>query len=251
MHRRLLIRPGAIGDCILSFPALEAAKADYTEVWAPRPVLPLIRFADRTRAIIDTGLDRLGVIPGARVEALESFDSIYSWYGSANEDFREAVRDLPFTFFPALPPPAEGVPRIPVPVLPKENFVVIHPFASSPKKTWPMENFRAVARALERGGVLVQWTAGPEETLPPDLHEKAVFFDDLYDLGCWIAKARLYVGNDSGISHLAAAVGTPTVAIFLSTDPRIWAPRGSHVTVLEKPTLEAAAALCAERLVQV
>src|SRR5260221_6076470 len=111
MHRRLLIRPGAIGDCILALPELEAARADYTEVWAPRPVLPLIRFADRTRAIIDTGLDLIGVVPDARVEALESFDSIYSWYGGAREEFRDAVRHLPFTFFPALPPP-EGVPSI-------------------------------------------------------------------------------------------------------------------------------------------
>ncbi|PYT14112.1 MAG: hypothetical protein DMG59_18225, partial [Acidobacteria bacterium] len=60
--RRLLIRPGAIGDCILSLPALEAARAGYTEVWAPRPVLSLIRFADRTRAIADTGLDLIGVL---------------------------------------------------------------------------------------------------------------------------------------------------------------------------------------------
>src|SRR5439155_1051519 len=80
--RRLLIRPGAIGDVILSLPALEAARVEYTEVWAPRPVLTLIRFADRTRAIADTGLDLVGVLDDARVPALETFDSIFSWYGS-------------------------------------------------------------------------------------------------------------------------------------------------------------------------
>ncbi len=42
----------------------------------------------------------------------------------------------------------------------------------------------------------------------------------------------MYIGNDSGISHLAAAVGTPVVAIFLDSDPLIWAPRGRHVQVL-------------------
>src|SRR3954468_24040887 len=112
--RRLLIRPGAIGDFILSLPTLEAARADYTEVWAPRPVLPLIRFADATRAIIDTGIERVGVVDGARVPALETFDSIYSWYGTQHAEFRDAVRHLPFTFFPALPP-GPGIPRIPVP----------------------------------------------------------------------------------------------------------------------------------------
>ena len=144
MHRRLLIRPGAIGDCILALPELEAARADYTEVWAPRAVLPLIRFADRTRAIADTGLDLVGVLPGAQVPALQSFDSIYSWYGTQHAEFREAVRHLPFTFFPALPPSPQGVPRIPVPAAPVCDFAVIHPFSGGPKKNWPLENFRAI-----------------------------------------------------------------------------------------------------------
>src|SRR5580704_10982906 len=158
--RRLLIRPGAIGDIILSLPALESAKADYTEVWAPRAVLPLIRFADRTRAIVDTGIDLVGVAEGSRVSRVEStlksFDAIYSWYGTNRPEFREAVRHLPFTFFPALPPPAEGIPRIPVPAGPKEDFAIIHPFASSPAKRWALENFRAVAAALD---IPVRWCA--------------------------------------------------------------------------------------------
>jgi heptosyltransferase-3 len=241
MTRRLLIRPGAIGDVILSLPALEAARADYTEVWAARAVLPLIRFADRTRAIADTGLDLVGVVEGARVAALDTFDSIYSWYGANRPEFHEAVRDLPFTFFPALPPPVVGIPRIVVPQVPVQDFIVIHPFASSLRKRWPIEYFRAVAAGL---GVPVAWTAGPEEPL-----ENAVRFDDLYDLACWLAGARAYIGNDSGISHLAAAVGTPVVAIFLSTDPKVWSPRGTHVVVLENPqvneVVEQALACCA------
>ena len=227
--KRLLIRPGAIGDFILSLPSLEAAKADYTEVWAPRPVLPLVRFADRTRAIADTGLDRLGVIEGATVPDLEKFDSIYSWYGTNRPEFRSAVKHLPFTFFPALPP-CPGIPRIPVPHAAKEDFVVIHPFASAIRKRWPIENFRSVAARI---GKPVQWLAGPEEAL-----ESAVRFDDLYELACWISRASLYIGNDSGISHLAAAVGTPVIAIFLETDPAVWAPRGEQVRVLVRPEVE-------------
>ncbi len=237
--RRLLIRPGAIGDVILSLPLLEGACADYTEVWAARAVLPLIRFADRTRAIADTGLDLVGVVEGARLAAIEaalaSFDSIYSWYGANRPEFREAVRHLPFTFFPALPPPVDGIPRIAVPGIPVRDFIVIHPFASSIRKRWPMERFRAVAGSL---GIPVQWTAGPEESLPQELLKDAVRLDNLYDLACWLAGARAYIGNDSGIAHLAAAVGTPVVAIFLSTDPRVWSPRGSRVAVLENPSVE-------------
>jgi ADP-heptose:LPS heptosyltransferase len=227
-HRRLLIRPGAIGDFILSLPALEAAKADYTEVWAPRPVLPLVRFADKTRALIDTGIERVGVVEGASVAALDTFDSVYSWYGSNRTEFREAVRNLPFRFFPALPPPP-GEPRIPVPSSQRENFAVIHPFASSLAKQWPLEDFRAVAQRLP---IPIQWCAGPEERL-----EHAVRFEDLYELACWIRKAGVYIGNDSGISHLAAAVGTPVIAIFLTTDAKVWAPRGAHVRVLERPSV--------------
>jgi len=227
--RRLLIRPGAIGDVILSLPTLEAARADYTEVWAPRNVLPLIRFADRTRAIVDTGLDLVGVVEDARVPALYEFDSIYSWYGSNRPEFREAVRDLPFSFFPAQPPSRDAVPRIPISERPLADAVIIHPFASSPAKRWPIENFRAVAHALD---IPVRWCAGPEEPL-----DDAVRIDDLYELACWLSTARVYIGNDSGISHLAAAVGTPVVAIFLSSDPKVWAPRGPHVTVVENPSI--------------
>ena len=230
MHRRLLIRPGAIGDCILALPELEAARAEYTEVWTPRAVLPLIRFADRARAIADTGLDLVGVVPGAQVSVLQSFDSIYSWYGTRHPEFREAVRHLPFTFFPALPPSPQSVPRIAVPAAPVGDFAVIHPFSGGPKKNWPLENFRALAARLP---LTVKWSAGPEEIL-----DDAVRFNDLYKLGCWLSTARVYVGNDSGISHLAAAVGTPVVAIFTCTDPRVWAPRGTHVIVLENPSLE-------------
>jgi ADP-heptose:LPS heptosyltransferase len=229
VNRRLLIRPGAIGDVILSLPALEAARAAYTEVWAPRPMLPLIRFANRTRAIADTRLDLVGVVEGARVSELETFDSIYSWYGTHRPEFRDAVRHLPFTFFPALPPPAEGIPRIPVPQATVQNFAVIHPFASNRDKRWPLENFREVAASLD---IPVQWCTGPEEHL-----EGAITMNDLYELACWISTARVYIGNDSGIAHLAAAVGTPVIAIFLASDPRVWAPRGERVTVLERPSV--------------
>jgi heptosyltransferase-3 len=224
-----MIRPGAIGDVILSLPALEAAKSEYTEVWAPRETLPLIRFADKKMAIADTGIDLVGVVEGAKAPVLDTFDSIYSWYGANRPEFREAVRHLPFQFFPALPPPTEGIPRIDVPPAPREDFAVIHPFASSPSKRWPLENFRAIAKNL---GIPVRWCAGPEEEL-----KGAVRFADLYQLACWLSRARVYIGNDSGISHLAAAVGTPVVTIFASTDPSVWAPRGSNVAVLKNPEI--------------
>jgi ADP-heptose:LPS heptosyltransferase len=73
----------------------------------------------------------------------------------------------------------------------------------------------------------VRWCSGPEDPPLPD----AVRIDDLYDLASWLARARLYVGNDSGITHLAAAVGTPVLALFGPSDPWVWGPRGPHVRI--------------------
>jgi ADP-heptose:LPS heptosyltransferase len=65
-----------------------------------------------------------------------------------------------------------------------------------------------------------------------------VRIDDLYELAVWLATARVYIGNDSGITHLAAAVGTPVIALFGPTDPRIWVPRGRDVCVIARPVIE-------------
>ena len=48
-------------------------------------------------------------------------------------------------------------------------------------------------------------------------------------------RAALYIGHDSGISHLAAMVGTPSIVLFGPTDPANWAPKGDHVTVMSGP----------------
>jgi len=63
---------------------------------------------------------------------------------------------------------------------------------------------------------------------PPD----AIRYDNLYELARWIAGARGYLGNDSGITHLAAAVGAPVVAISGPTEPAVWGPRGELVRVV-------------------
>jgi len=244
--RRLVIRPGGIGDFILSLPALESLRTDYLEVWVSGPNAPLIRFADRSRSIVSTGLDLLGVTepPARLLERLRSFDSIVSWYGANRPEFREATASLglPFTFHTALPPrdtarhatdfylAQVGCAPGAIPFIrcdaPREPFAVIHPFSGSPRKNWPLEKFRAVAQGLERT-MPVRWCAGRDD--PP--LAGAVHIDDLYELACWLARAGLYIGNDSGITHLATAVGTPVLALFGPTDPAIWAPRGPHVRI--------------------
>jgi heptosyltransferase III len=242
--RRLVIRPGAIGDLILSLPALEYLRTDFLEVWVSGPNVPLVRFANRVRSIASTGLDLLGVAdpPGRVLEELRGFDSIVSWYGANRPDFRTLTGSLhlPFTFHQALPgsdthatdfylgqigAPPGAIPAISCPAV-RENMAVIHPFSGSLRKNWPLEKFRSVARGLERH-MSISWCSGPED--PP--LAGAVHIADLYELACWLARARLYIGNDSGITHLAAAVGTPVLALFGPSDAAVWSPRGPHVRV--------------------
>ena len=241
--RRLLIRPGAIGDFILSLPAMEALRAEYTEVWCAGQNVVLARFADAARSIASAGLDRLGFLPSDDVvERLRRFDSIVSWYGANRPEFRELTEGLglPIEFLTALPDgkrhvvdfyndqarilgaKPERYPVIPCPDVARD-FAVVHPFASSVAKRAPMALFEQAAERL-RAKMPVHWLCGPEETLAGGLR-----IPDLYDLACWLRGARIFVGNDSGISHLAAAVGTPVVAYFLTTDPRVWSPRGCAV----------------------
>ena len=244
--RRLLIRPGAIGDFIVSLPAMESLRATYTEVWCAGQNVPLARFADCARSITAVGLERVGFLNADDVIArLRSFDSVVSWYGANRAEFRTLMDDLgiPVQFLPALPDgtchsvdfynqQARGLggqpirfPKIDVPKLPRTH-AVIHPFASALSKRAPIELFRR-AEAILSEHMPVHWTCGPEESLTG-----AVRFDDLHQLAAWLSSAKVFLGNDSGISHLAAAVGTPVVVYFRTSNAKVWAPRGPTVHVM-------------------
>ena len=108
---------------------------------------------------------------------------------------------------------------------------MLHPFAAGASKRWPLDRFRDLARILEQS-MRVEWCAGPEDVL-----DGAVRIENLYELAQHVASARVFVGNDSGITHLAAAAQAPVVAPFGPADPRVWSPRGPRVTVLAKPEI--------------
>ena len=263
--RRLVIRPGAIGDTIVGLPALERLCAadfgvDSAEIWAPSRNLPLVRHIAQVRSFTAVQLDLLEIDPPqALIERLRTFDEIVSWYGAARQEFGAALQTVgvPFRLLRALPP--EGsvchavdfylrqagfdtavsqkiAPRLPVPRAARKHrdgFIAIHPFSGGRRKNWELASFQAAAvRLTELTGVPCEWCAGPEEELPG-----ARRFEALDEVAHWLSGAALYLGNDSGISHLAAACGVPSVAIFTATDAAIWSPRGPAVTVLENPDL--------------
>lgn len=224
-----------------------------TEIWAPSAVVPLIKFSSAVRSLASTGIDMVGLdgisTPENFIERVRSFDSIVSWYGTGRPEFRCALTSLVLNceFHPALPPiescehavdffarqvggPVGLVPRISISSDRKRGSIVIHPFSGSARKNWPLANYRHVAAHLLQPA---EWTAGPEEHLP-----EAHRFDSTADLASWLAGARVYIGNDSGVTHLAAALGIPVIAIFRSTRPEIWAPRGPNVSVLIDPSVD-------------
>ena len=121
--------------------------------------------------------------------------------------------------------------------------VALHHGSGSPAKNWPVERFVELARSLKGDGETVAWIIGPVEEpetvpgiaeggLPSGARALAWRGLGLPDLAAAIAGCKLYVGNDSGVTHLAAACGCPTVALFGASDPAVWAPRGPAVSVV-------------------
>jgi heptosyltransferase-3 len=112
------------------------------------------------------------------------------------------------------------------------GFLAVHPGSGSVTKNWPADRYAALAQRLspDRPWLLVQGPAEPAFPVTPG----AVVARDLplRVLGALLARASLFVGNDSGVSHLAAAAGAPTLALFGPTDPALWSPVGRAVRCL-------------------
>ena len=119
------------------------------------------------------------------------------------------------------------------------RFVVIHPGSGSPRKNWSTEKYAELVRlaTIQRLGVLLlegQADRDPVRRLldRADMSLPVLRNLNLMAVAALISEARAYVGNDSGISHLAAAANASTWALFGPTDPTLWAPRGRRVHVL-------------------
>ncbi len=108
-----------------------------------------------------------------------------------------------------------------------DGFVAVHAGSGSPAKNWPFQRFVAAARALGSGEPWLLVTGPAERDVEPP--EGVVVARDwpLRRLGAALARAGLVLGNDSGVSHLAAAAGAPTLALFGPTDRGALGARGS------------------------
>jgi heptosyltransferase-3 len=162
---------------------------------------------------------------------------------------RVHVVDYHLSLFPDLAlTPAERVPHVVVgaggataareassPARP----IVIHPGSGSLSKNWPLDRFIELARHLSGFGPIA-YVLGPAEeesgtamVIDGPISAVRVWRNlPLSELADRLAGARLFAGNDSGVAHLAAAVGCPVVVLFGASDPAVWAPRGRSVTIV-------------------
>jgi heptosyltransferase III len=233
MNRILIVRACAIGDFVLNIPALQALHrahddARFTLV-GYTPTLELARDfvpIDAIQSIESDPWARLFYepIPGL------SFDSAVVWMKDPVVSGNLQASGIRNVFradsFPAYGHAAAHLLRTlslsepPLPDLWKKESedIIINASSGSPAKNWP--HFGALQERLQRNAV----------TLPTDR--------SLSELSKYVRRCRAFIGNDSGITHLAAFLGCPTIALFGPTNPRMWGPIGRRTRIIWKTRLE-------------
>jgi heptosyltransferase-3 len=123
----------------------------------------------------------------------------------------------------------------------RSNCIAIHPGSGSEKKNWALEKWIDLARQLLNSHAASLLIIGGEaewakiekfKNALPHRGAEFAFNLPLPTLAGRIASCSLFIGHDSGITHLAAAAGVPVIALWADTSPDIWKPSGNHVTVL-------------------
>ena len=272
----LLFHQAALGDWILTFPLLRrlagpvtvVAPGSHAQLAAAMfdHLTPLdIEHADFSHLHAPVGADRISL---QTRDTLARADTIITFVSDGHDTWATNVRQLaPDTpcFFVAPRPPADwaghicqwherqltdqGLPLVEGPCQPQRvhrqaGLVVVHPGSGGVAKCWPPERFATLITTLRGAGHPVRVVLGEVEldrwagqVLDRwQSQHQAEVFTSLPRLHALLSSTRLYIGNDSGPTHLAAQLGVPTVALFGPTAPQRWAPQGPAVTVLAPPT---------------
>ena len=153
-----------------------------------------------------------------RVHTAEHLASAMFWMGVPRTE-------IPRARLSATPTPLTGA------------YAVLHPFASEPGKTWPAERFLAVAEHLrDKAGLEPVFLAGPADDSGAFTNFRVIRNAPLAQVKSLMAGAQLFIGNDSGPAHVAAAFGVPVVVLFGPSDPVNWAPWRTEAQVLTNPS---------------
>jgi heptosyltransferase-3 len=270
MQRILVIRACAIGDFVLNLPALAAVQkmhpcARFTLVGYPS-TLELAREFVAVESVFSIEAQPWSRLFYEPVPDLK-FDAAIVWMKdptvSANIQLSGIPNVLRADPFPLYGHVADHLLRTLIldrPNLPdlwrrQTDEVIIHPTSGSPQKIWP--HLTSLVNKLSNPVVLL----GPspsgrgqgeghnfEEDSRPSAALRAasprgrgiLFLENLPlpEVSQHLRRCRAYIGNDSGITHLAAYLGCPTVALFGPTDPRVWGPIGRRARIIWKSKLE-------------
>jgi ADP-heptose:LPS heptosyltransferase len=267
----VVIFPGALGDLLLALPALRALRARHAPAAVTLVVQQRLRTLAAQAGVADAtvALESAETAALFAGEALPSWLAarpvVYSWLGAADDGVRArltpAARHARFfrvergpgtihaavayarsvgahasrralaaaaAIVPAASPAARALwVDIGGPVL------AIHPGAGARAKRWDAAGFTRVAEWWRARGGAVVVIAGPAEGDQPLLPDAPLVRDwPLPDLAAVLSRAALYVGNDSGVSHLAGAVGAAGVVLFGPTEPRRWRPLSRRLAAL-------------------
>jgi heptosyltransferase-3 len=128
-----------------------------------------------------------------------------------------------------------GVPTWQAGVPAPRATAVIHPVAASPEKTWRADGFLAVAEYLKESGLEPVFIGGAGDDLSRFRGYRTIAGAPLSEIKTLLSTASLFVGNDSGPAHMAAAFGVPAVVIFGDSDPAIWGPWRTVSQVITAP----------------
>jgi heptosyltransferase III len=228
MRKTLVIRTCAIGDFVLNLPALRALRDTRFTLVGNAPTMELARQFVDVKGIYSIDLQPWPRLFYEAVPDLD-FDNAIVWMKDPAVADHLRASGIPNVFradpFPTFGHAADhllrtlGLPRPDLPDMwdPASDDIVMHAGSGSSKKDWPY--FDQLMKDLK--------TACP---LPRDL--------SLFELSRYLARGRAFIGNDSGITHLAAYLGCPTIALFGPTDPRVWGPIGRRSRIIWKPKLE-------------
>ncbi|MCX8064483.1 MAG: glycosyltransferase family 9 protein [Candidatus Hydrogenedentes bacterium] len=261
---QLIVFFGGIGDTVLFAPSVKqlSKRGDITFVGYPERIVLLkeMSWVKRVYSPEQVEFESIFSTPKEKlIEFLSTFDIAYLFLrqtGKATEVVKQCGIKEVITA-PGIPPEdwkshaseyylsLLGLEReeeeFLLPILPSEqhNKVVIHPGSGSQKKNFPLDFFAELTIHFQLKGREVAWCVGPAENWikPPKGVEKLDSLP-LVELARFLRGASLYIGNDSGISHIAGALGIPTIVLFKSTNPNVWKPLGPQVfTFLEEPNL--------------
>jgi len=232
LQKILIVRACAVGDFVLNVPALVAlqkkyAKAAFTLVGNPSS-LELARDFISVDAIHSIDVQRWSRLFREPVESLD-FDSAIVWMKDptvannlTHSGIPQVLRADPFPHSGHAADHLLRTLRLPRPELPElwsptSDDIIVNAGSGSPKKNWPF--FDELIERLPRA-----------RRLPTNL--------SLIEVSRLLRTVRVFIGNDSGITHLAAYSGCPTIALFGPTDPRVWGPIGRRSRIIWKRVLE-------------